>query len=131
MDNSTYDTLCLISSFSALIILILNITQINLCFFLIISALFSFIWRTYKLLFKINTYNNYLFYADFFFAIIAIICFCYNNKIDLIFKVLIITFLIFSWIFYFFNNKVSNTIHTIAHYVAIFSLIYCCYLKIK
>lgn len=132
MNGTTYDTLCLISSFSALIILILNITKLNLCIFLITSALFSFIWRTYKLLFKVKTFtNNYLFYADFCFAMIAIICFCYNTKIDLIFKVFIIGFFIFSWIFYFINDNISNTIHTISHYISLFAIIYCCYLKIK
>lgn len=145
MNYNNYNFSCLITSILMLIILISKFNNINLCFILLLGAIFSIIWRSIKLVQgennieldenrnkKITKYiKNPWFILDFTFGFLAYICIISSNQINK--KFIILTFLIFlmAWIMQFMNmNKSSCYIHTLGHIYILIVFILTFYLYI-
>ena len=125
MDIITYDSLCIISSFLALILLVLMMNKFTYCEIYVLAAIFSLIWRTYRL----NTgsdQNHPLFYLDLLFALLTIYFCCFSCDVSIVAVGIFVVLMILSWVFKFVNNiPVSNIIHCIVHYLIIGYLLMC------
>ena len=125
MDIKTYDSLCIISSFLALVLLLIIRNKFTYCGVFISASIFSLIWRTYRL----NTgsdKNHPLFYLDLLFAILTIYFCCCSPEISMIAVGIIVLLMIMSWVFKLMNNdSVSNIFHCLAHYLTICYLFTC------
>ena len=127
MDIKTYDSLCIASSFLALILLLIMRNKFTYCEIFILAATFSLVWRTYRL----NTgsdQNHPLFYLDLLFAFLTIYFCCFSCEISMVAVGIIVLLMILSWVFKFMNNiPVSNIVHCSAHYLIIGYLLWCFY----
>ena len=125
MDIKTYDVSCIISSFLALVLLIVMRNKFTYCGIFILAAVFSLIWRTYRF----NTgsdQNHILFYLDLLFAFLTIYFCCFSPEICMIAVGVIVALMILSWTFKFINNiPASNIVHCSAHYLIIGYLLVC------
>ena len=125
MDIKTYDSLCIISSFLALILLIVMRNKFTYCGIYILAAIFSLIWRIYRL----NTgsdQNHPLFYLDLLFAMLTIYFCCFSRDISIIAVGIFVILMILSWTFKFMNNiPLSNIVHCLVHYLIIGYLLVC------
>lgn len=146
MNYNNYNFACLITSIVMLIILISKFNNINLCFILLLGAIFSIIWRSIKLVQgednieldengnkNITKYiKNPWFILDFTFGFLAYICIISSNQINK--KFIILTFLIFllAWIMQFMNiNEPSRDIHTLGHIYILIVFILTFYLYLR
>ena len=154
MDYYSYNFACLITSIFMLIILSFKFTEINLCLILLLSAIFSIIWRSMKIIKgqhaieKDNNHNHYLknpfFILDFSFATLAFLCVLFSKQINKKFIFLTILVFVLAWILNFVNdsngskdNKLKNkiistsqTIHFCGHCFVIFIVFITFYLNI-
>jgi len=125
MDIKTYDSLCIISSFLALILLIVMRNKFTYCGIYILAAIFSLIWRIYRL----NTgsdQNHPLFYLDLLFAMLTIYFCCFSCDVSIVAVGIFVILMILSWTFKFMNNlPLSNIVHCLAHYLIIGYLLVC------
>jgi hypothetical protein len=125
MDIKTYDSLCIISSFLALILLTVMRNKFTYCGIYILTAIFSLIWRIYRL----NTrsgQNHPLFYLDLLFALLTIYFCCFSRDISIIAVGIFVVLMILSWTLKLMNNiPVSNIVHCSAHYLIIGYLLVC------
>ena len=125
MDIKTYDCLCAVSSFLALILLLKMLNKFTYCGVFILAAIFSLIWRIYRF----NTccsQHHILFYIDLFFALLTILFCCCSPEISTIAVGIIVFLMVLSWILKFINNvPLSNITHCLAHYLTIGYLLYC------
>lgn len=125
MDIKTYDSLCIISSFLALVLLLIMRDKFTYCGIFILAAIFSLIWRTYRF----NTgsgQNHILFYLDLLFALLTIYFCCFSPEISMIAVGVIVALMILSWTLKFMNNiPASNIVHCSAHYLIIGYLLVC------
>lgn len=125
MDIKTYDSLCIISSFLALVLLLIIRNKFTYCGVFISAAIFSLIWRTYR--FNTNCCQNHiLFYLDLLFALLTIYFCCCSPEISKIAIGTIVLLMILSWVFKLMNNvSISNIVHCLAHYLTIGYLLVC------
>lgn len=125
MNIETYDSLCIISSFLVLVLLIVMRDKFTYCGIFILSAIFSLIWRTYR--FNTGSSQNHpLFYIDLLFAFLTIYFCCFSPEISMIAVGIIVAFMILSWILKYTNNiSLSNIVHSIAHYLIVGYLLFC------
>ena len=125
MDIKTYDSLCIISSFLALVLLLIMRDKFTYCGIFILTAIFSLIWRTYRF----NTgsdQNHLLFYLDLLFALLTIYFCCFSHEISMIAFGIIVVLMILSWFLKFMNNiSASSIVHCLAHYLIIGYLLVC------
>jgi hypothetical protein len=125
MDIITYDSLCIISSFLALILLLVMRNKFTYCEIYVLAAIFSLIWRTYRL----NTgsdHNHPLFYLDLLFALLTIYFCCCSCDVSIVAIGIFVLLMILSWTFKFMNNiPLSNIVHCLAHYLIIGYLFTC------
>jgi len=114
MDYNSYNFGCLITSILMLIIVSLKFWEINLCFILLLAAIFSIIWRSIKILKgknnieKDNNHNHSLknpfFILDFCFATLGFLCVLFSKQINKKFIFLTILIIILSWMLNFVSN---------------------------
>lgn len=139
MNYNNYNTCCLITSIIVLFILLGKFKQINLCYILIISSLFSILWRSIKLINgekiieknKNSQFKNPFYILDFSFATLAFICVYNESQINKKFIYLICLIFILSYIYYFYIDIYeSNIIHTYGHVYIILIIILTFYLNI-
>jgi hypothetical protein len=158
MDYYSYNVACLITSILMLIILSFKFKEINLCLILLLSAIFSIIWRSIKIIKgketieKDNNHNhslkNLFFILDFCFAILALLCVIFSKQINKKFLLFIFLIFILSWSLNFigndsndgndsnnnnFKNKIistSQTVHFCGHCYLIFIVFITFYLNI-
>ena len=125
MDIKTYDCLCIISSFLALVLLLVMKDKFTYCSVFILAAIFSLIWRTYR--FNTGSSQNHpLFYLDLLFALLTIYFCCCSPEISIIAIGVIVLLMTLSWLFKFMNNiAASNIVHCSAHYSTICYLLFC------
>ncbi len=139
MDYNTYNYFCLTTSIIVLALLIIKINIITLGIILLLSAIFSIIWRSTKLIKgqreiekRNNTYiDNPLFLLDFGFAILAFICIFYTKQINR--KFFGITFFVFAlaWLLYYMNiTRTARVLHSCGHCYVIVLIILTFYLSI-
>lgn len=125
MDIITYDSLCIISSFLALILLVVMKNKFTYCEIYVLAAIFSLIWRTYRL----NTgsdQNHPLFYLDLLFALLTIYFCCFSCDVSILAVGIFVVLMILSWVFKYMNNiPLSNIVHCLAHYLIIGYLLVC------
>ena len=125
MDIKTYDSLCIISSFLALILLLFMINKFTYCGVFILASIFSLLWR----IFRLNTGSDQshpLFYLDLLFAILTIYCCCHSKEVCPAALNIIVTLMILSWLLKFMNNvSACNIVHCMAHYIVVGYLFYC------
>jgi len=126
MDIITYDFLCIISSFLALVLLLVMRNNFTYCEIFILSALFSLMWRTYR--FNTGSSRDHpLFYLDLLFALLTIYSCCIDPEISTVGVGFIVLLMILSWVLGFLNNmSVSNIVQCLAHYLTIGYLL-CCF----
>lgn len=131
MDIKTYDSLCIISSVLALVLLLVMRDKFTYCGVFILAALFSLIWRTYRL----NTGSSQhhpLFYLDLLFALLTTYFCCFSGEMSKFTIGIVIVLMILSWIFKLLNNiTLSNIVHCLAHYLIVGYLLFCFYTYIK
>lgn len=131
MDYKTYNLICFMTSFLALFILLYKFKYIDFCSVLLLAALFSSLWRAYKI-YKGKKYielNNHkrshlLFNLDFIFSACALLCIIFTGKIKNIFILLILFIFLLAWCFEL--NKLSSigqVIHTCGHFLIILIII--------
>jgi len=107
MDYYSYNVACLITSMIMLIILSFKFKEIDLCFILLLSAIFSIIWRSIKIIKgretieKDDNHNHSLknpfFILDFGFAILALLCVLFSKQINKKFLLFISLIFILAW----------------------------------
>lgn len=161
MEYYSYNFACLITSISMLIVLSFKFKEIDLCLILLLSAIFSIIWRSMKIIKgretieKDNNHNHSLknpfFILDFGFATLAFLCVLFSKQINKKFLLFIFLIFIFAWILNFisdsnksdknnnnvdnnFKNKIistSQTIHFCGHCFLIFIVFITFYLNIR
>lgn len=125
MDIKTYDCLCIISSFLALVLLLVMKYKFTYRGIFIFAAIFSLIWRTYRFNTGSNQ-NHILFYLDLLFALLTIYLCCFSPEISMIAVGVIVALMILSWTLKFMNNiLMSNIVHCSAHYLIIGYLLVC------
>lgn len=125
MDDKTYDILCIISSLIALVLLLLMRDKFTYSVIFILAAIFSFIWRTYRLNTAANQ-NHPLFYLDLLFALLTIFFCCKSQEMSIAAISFIVFLMICSWILKFLGNiELSRIVHCLAHYLVIGYLVYC------
>jgi len=139
MNYYNYNFICLLTSLIMLFIICFRYNKIDFCYIFILSALFSIIWRSTKLIKgkeKIEENNNNLkhplFILDFIFALLVYICLIHSKQIN--YKFIIITFFVFilAWTYHFINQRnISNTIHTTGHFYVILIFILVFYFNIN
>jgi len=125
MHYRTYHLACFFTSIIMLIILLPIYKKINFCYILILSAIFSAIWRLYNFIVTLNDnpnkiytqdFYNPLFILDLLFAFLAIICICRQKNFPKIYIYLSFILFFLSWFSYFNNNRnASKIIHTLGH----------------
>lgn len=159
MEYYSYNFACLITSILMLIIVSFKFQQIDLCLILLLSAIFSIIWRYLKIIKgkeeieKDNNHNHSLknpfFILDFCFAILAFLCVLFSKQINKKFLLFIFLIFVLAWILNFisnsndsndksdnnktFKNKListSQTIHFCGHCFLIFIVFITFYLNI-
>ena len=159
MEYYSYNFACLITSILMLIILSFKFKEIDLCLILLLSAIFSIIWRSLKIIKGKDTIekdnnhnhsiNNPFFILDFGFATLAFLCVLFSKQINKKFLLLIFLIFVLAWILNFiseindngdnnnnnnnFKNKIistSQTIHFCGHCFLIFIVFITFYLNI-
>lgn len=125
MDIKTYDSLCIISSFIALILLVLLNNKFTYCSIFILASIFSLIWRSYRICTG-SSQNHILFYLDLLFALLTVYFCCVSPEISNYVITFIVILMILSWLFKFINMiNLSNIVHSLAHYLIIGYLLIC------
>lgn len=141
MNYEQYNGCCLITSIIMLILIILKIHRVNLCIILLISALFSVMWRSNKLIqgkniIEKNNYDNdYLFHPlfilDFICAVIGFLCVIKSQQVNYKFAYLIIFVFLIAWTLHFMNKReTSRMIHFSGHCYVILIFFLTFYLNI-
>lgn len=139
MDYKSYNCTCFMTSVIVTFVLLYKYKDIDLCFILILAALFSILWRLIKI-YKGEKYiekdnhkrNHLLFNCDFAFSTLALLCVILTGKINSKFLLLIITIFLFAWLLElndYTNN--SNIIHTYGHLTIIFIIVLTYYFKLN
>ena len=112
MDYYSYNFACLITSILMLIILSFKFKEIYLCLILLVSSIFSIIWRSMKIIKgknnieKDNNFLNKLFFIlDFGFATLAFLCVLFSKQINKKFLLFIFFIFILAWSLYFISNS--------------------------
>ena len=139
MDYESYNAFCLTTSIIVLLLILFKVNIITFGIIVLISALFSIIWRSTKLIQgknkieKNGTYrSNPLFILDFGFAILAFICIFYTKQINR--KLFAITFFVFvlAWLLYYMEmTRTARVLHTCGHCYVIVLIILTFYLYIN
>lgn len=137
MNYYNYNTFCLITSIIVLILVIFKVNYINLCFILILSAVFSILWRSTKLIKgekEINE-NGYrrdpLFILDLSVALLAFFCIFYSNQVNRKFYIITIFVFILAWLFFFMKHvKTARVLHSCGHCYVVIIFILTFYLYI-
>jgi len=125
MDDKTYDVLCIISSITALVLLLLMRNKFTYSGIFILAAIFSFTWRIYRINTSANQ-NHLLFYLDLLFALLTIYYCFKSSEMSPLAISCIVTLMILSWILKFLGNvELSRIVHCLAHYLVVGYLLYC------
>lgn len=152
MNYYSYNVLCLITSVLMLIILSFKFKEIDLCLILLLSAIFSIIWRSIKIIKgkqiieKNSNHYHYLrnpfFILDFSFAVLGFLCVLFSKQINRKFLLFIFLIFVLAWILNFIdindskknnNNNIlstSQTIHFCGHCYLIFIVFITFYINI-
>lgn len=130
--DRTYDIFCIVTSLTILLLTIYKFKQVDFCYLFLISATFSILWRTFKVIKKpqfagqIN--YNPLFLCDFFTASFLLMCLIFKKGYNKLLLLIVISFLLLGWgiRFYHDSNKdneyarlYSDMVHSVAHISAI------------
>ena len=136
MNFNDYNLACFITSIIMLLLLIPLFNKVEFFIIFILGALFSIIWRGFKLMSSEKIENGYilnpLFILDFVFASLAFISSFNNKNIDN--KFVILTFIIFviAWTLEFLHYKnESRVIHLFGHISIIIVFIFSYYILIS
>lgn len=126
MNFNNYNIACIITSFIMLIFISLRFNAIDFSYILLLSALFSIIWRTYKLIKgediieKNNnihhSHNNPLFICDMLFIILSYLVLFNCKNINKKFLFLTLFIFILAWLLSYENTKItSRDVHFCGH----------------
>lgn len=147
MNYNSYNISCLITSIIMFLILIFKFNQINLCILLLLSAIFSILWRSIKIIKgkevieKNNNHHHSLvnpfFILDFSFAILAFLCIIFSKQINKKLIVLLAIIFIMAWYLTLSytkkknkNIKTSQAVHFYGHCYVILIIFLTFYLNI-
>ena len=119
MNYYSYNVACLITSILMLTILSFKFKEIDLCLILLLSAIFSIIWRSMKIIKgkdnieKDNNHNHSLknpfFILDFGFATLAFLCVLFSKQINKKFLLFIFLIFVLAWMLNFISDSNYNS----------------------